>query len=224
MKRAAIALLGVSALAIASTCYARYGDIDVSRLHEVLPAVDEWYQRRPVASLFVFILSYIVIAALAIPLAAITTVSAGAVFGFWLGLLVVSFSSTIGATLAFSAARYLLRDWAEARLLRKAKHIEAGLDQDGPLYLASLRLMPVVPFFVVNIAMGMTTIRTSTFFLVSQAAMLPSSIVYVSAGTQLASVHSLSDIVSPPLLLTFALLALFPWIARYCVLRFVRYR
>ncbi len=142
------------------------------------------------------------------------TLATGALFGFWGGVVLVSFASTIGATLAFLAARYFLRDWVRARLADRARSVETDLARDGAFYLFTLRLIPVVPFFAVNLLMGLTAIRALTFYLVSQAGMLAGTAVYVNAGTQLAQLDSLSGIASPTLLASFALLGLFPWIAR----------
>ncbi len=146
------------------------------------------------------------------------TLATGALFGFWGGVVLVSFASTIGATLAFLAARYFLRDWVRARLgarlADRARSVETDLARDGAFYLFTLRLIPVVPFFAVNLLMGLTAIRALTFYLVSQAGMLAGTAVYVNAGTQLAQLDSLSGIASPTLLAAFALLGLSPWIAR----------
>ena len=151
---------------------------------------------------------------MSLPFAVWMTLAAGALFGLWGGIVIVSFASTVGATFAFLASRYLLRDWVRARLGPRAATIDAGLARDGAFYLFTLRLIPVVPFFAVNLLMGLTPIRVLTFYLVSQAGMLAGTAVYVNAGTQLAQLNSLSGIVSPGLLLSFALLGLFPWIAR----------
>ncbi len=141
------------------------------------------------------------------------TLAAGALFGFWQGLVLVSFASAIGATLAFLAARYLARAWVRARLGQRAEGIEAGLACDGAFYLFSLRLVPVLPFFALNLLMGQTPIRVRTYCRVSQAGMLAGTALYVNAGTQLAGSESLSGIVSAPKLAYLAALALFPWAA-----------
>lgn len=163
---------------------------------------------------FGFFATYVAVTALSLPLAVWMTLAAGALFGFWQGLLIVSFASSLGATLAFLAARYLLRDWVRARLGARAAGVDEGMRRDGAFYLFSLRLIPVIPFFAVNLLMGLTPIPALTFYLVSQAGMLAGTAVYVNAGTQLGMLESLSGIVSPALLASFALLGLFPWIAR----------
>lgn len=142
------------------------------------------------------------------------TLGAGALFGLWQGLLIVSFASSLGATIAFLAARFFLRDWVRARLGQRAEAIDKGLERDGPFYLFTLRLIPAVPFFAVNLLMGLTPMRAVTFYLVSQAGMLAGTAVYVNAGAQTAQLESLSDIASPGLIASFALLGIFPWIAR----------
>lgn len=190
-------------------------DLETARAH--VADLQSWRQSHGVLVFAAFFGFYVVVTALSLPLAVWMTLAAGALFGFWQGLLLVSFASTIGATGAFLAARYLLRDWVRARLGARAQAVDAGLERDGAFYLFTLRLIPVVPFFAVNLLMGLTPIRTLTFYLVSQVGMLAGTAVYVNAGTQLARIDSLSGILSPVLILSFALLGLFPWIARVVV-------
>ncbi|WP_405404362.1 FAD-dependent oxidoreductase [Paracoccus sp. Ld10] len=192
-------------------------DLTVQSLRGHLAAVGDYQQQRPALVATLFLAAYVAVTALSLPIALWLTLAGGALFGFWTGLLIVSFASAIGATLAFLASRYLLRDWVRARLGARAKGIEAGLARDGAFYLFSLRLIPVVPFFATNLLMGLTPIRAWTFYWVSQVGMLVGTAVYVNAGTQLAGLDSLSGIVSPPLLASFAALAVFPWIARAIV-------
>ncbi len=167
-------------------------------------------------TLLAFVL-YIAVVALSLPGATIMGLAAGALFGFWYGTLFVSFASTIGATLAFLASRYLLCDFVRQRFGDKLKAIDAGMAKDGALYLFMLRLVPVFPFFLINLLMGLTQIRAHTFYWVSQLGMLAGTMVYVNAGTQLAHIESLSDIISPGALLSFALLGAFPFIAKNIV-------
>jgi uncharacterized membrane protein YdjX (TVP38/TMEM64 family) len=133
------------------------------------------------------------------------------------GTLIVSFASSIGATLAFLAARFLFRDTVKSRFGDRLAAIDAGLAKDGPYYLFTLRLVPLFPFFVINLAMGLTAIKTFTFYWVSQLGMLAGTVVYVNAGTQLAKIDSLSGILSPPLVGAFVLLGLFPLVAKKIV-------
>ena len=187
---------------------------ELDDLRDMLARLQAWQAAHQGALAVLFFGAYVAVTALSLPLAVWMTLAAGALFGFWKGLVIVSFASTLGATLAFLAARYLLRDWVHGRMGRRADAIDAGMRRDGAFYLFSLRLIPIIPFFAVNLLMGLTPIRTLTFYLVSQAGMLAGTAVYVNAGTQLARLDSLSGIVSPPLLVSFALLGLFPWVAR----------
>lgn len=161
-----------------------------------------------------FFLTYVTITGLSIPGAAIMTLIAGALFGLVIGIVVVSFASTIGATLAFLGSRYVLRDWVQSKFGERLKAVDDGLAKDGAFYLFTLRLIPVFPFFVINLLMGLTRIRTWTFFWVSQLGMLAGTIVYVNAGTQISQVESTAGLLSPTLIGSFVLLALFPWAAR----------
>jgi uncharacterized membrane protein YdjX (TVP38/TMEM64 family) len=172
------------------------------------------YADNPLLVIGIFSLVYVISTALSLPGAALLTLLGGALFGLVTGLVVVSFASSIGATLAFLGSRFLLRDWVQAKFGDKLKAINDGVAKDGAFYLFSLRLIPVVPFFVINLAMGLTPIRTRTYYWVSQLGMLLGTLVYVNAGTQLARIESLGDIASPGLLASFAALGLFPWIAR----------
>jgi pyruvate/2-oxoglutarate dehydrogenase complex dihydrolipoamide dehydrogenase (E3) component/uncharacterized membrane protein YdjX (TVP38/TMEM64 family) len=161
-----------------------------------------------------YFVAYVLVTALTLPGAAIMTLAGGALFGLWTGTLLVSFASSIGATLAFLASRYILRDSVQARFGDKLKAINQGMTKDGAMYLFSLRLVPLFPFFLVNLLMGLTPIRTATYYWVSQLGMFAGTLVYVNAGTQLAQINSLSGIVSPGLILSFALLGVFPIIAK----------
>ena len=180
------------------------------------------YQARPFATVATFFAVYVAVAALSLPGAAILTLAAGAMFGFWVGLLVVSFASSIGALLAFLVARYLLRDGVQARFAKQLAPVNEGMKRDGAFYLLTLRLVPLFPFFVVNLLVALTPIAAGTFYIVSQIGMLLGTAVYVNAGTQLASISSLRDVVSPGLLLSFALLGIFPLIAKGIVGMFQR--
>ncbi len=170
------------------------------------------WPRSPPSSLL-----YVAVTALSLPGAAILTLAAGAIFGLWRGTLIVSFASTIGASLAFLSSRYLLRDWVKARFGNRIAAIDRGIARDGAFYLLTLRLIPAFPFFLVNLAMGLTAMRLLTFALVSQAGMLLGTLVYVNAGTQLAAIESTRDILSPALIGSFVLLGLFPLFAKALV-------
>ena len=168
----------------------------------------------PVMVALVYFAGYVVVTALSLPGAVIMTLAGGALFGLPGGTLLVSFASSIGATLAFLASRFLLRDLVQARFGNRLKAINDGMAKDGPMYLFTLRLVPLFPFFLVNLLMGLTPIRTLSYYWVSQLGMLAGTLVYVNAGTQLAQVTSLSGILSPGLLLSFALLGIFPMLAK----------
>lgn len=157
---------------------------------------------------------YVLVTALSLPGATIMTLAGGAIFGLWTGLIIVSFASTIGASLAFLASRFFLRSLVQKKFSEKITTINRGIEKDGAFYLFTLRLIPVFPFFMINLSMGLTPIRLATFYWVSQVGMLAGTFVYVNAGTQLAQLSSLRGIFSPKLLFSFALLGLFPLIAK----------
>ncbi|MDT0619135.1 FAD-dependent oxidoreductase [Salinisphaera sp. P385] len=177
-------------------------------------AIEGLRQEMPVLLAAAFFTVYVLVTALSIPGAAVMTLATGAVFGLGWGLLIVSFASSVGATLAFLVARFLLRDGVQRRFGRRLTAINRGVEKDGAFYLFALRLVPAFPFFVINLAMGLTPIRTATFYVVSQIGMLPGTVVYVNAGTQLGQVESLGGILSPGLIGSFVLLGLFPLVAR----------
>jgi pyruvate/2-oxoglutarate dehydrogenase complex dihydrolipoamide dehydrogenase (E3) component/uncharacterized membrane protein YdjX (TVP38/TMEM64 family) len=173
-----------------------------------------WQGNQPWLTAAGYFVLYVAMAALSLPGAAIMTVAGGAIFGLAEGVLLVSFASSAGAVLAFASARFVLRDSVQRRAGSRLKTVNEGITKDGVFYLFSLRLVPVFPFFVVNLLMGLTEIRLKTFYWVSQLGMLPATVVFVYAGTQLARIQRLSDVTSPRLLLSFTLLGVFPLIAR----------
>lgn len=174
------------------------------------------FQQQPLLTAAIFFTVYVIATALSIPGAAALTLIGGAIFGLGWGLLLISFASTIGATLAFLITRFLLRDWVQAKFGGYLKTINQGVEKDGPFYLFTLRLIPVVPFFVINLVMGLMPIKAWTFYWVSQVGMLAGTAVYVNAGAQLGQLDELSfaGILTPGILGSFVLLAIFPWIAR----------
>ena len=161
-----------------------------------------------------FFLLYVAVTGLSIPGAAIMTLVAGALFGVVAGTIIVSFASTMGATLAFLSSRYVLRDWVQGKFGERLRAVDDGLEKDGAFYLFTLRLIPVFPFFVINLLMGLTRIKTGTFFWVSQIGMLPATIVFVNAGTQISRIESTAGLLSPTLIASFVALAFFPWAAK----------
>ncbi len=184
----------------------------------------ELYNQAPLWVAGGYFLLYVLVTALSLPGAAIMTLAGGALFGLVTGTLLISFASTIGATLAFLVSRYLLRDFVQQRFGAKLKSINDGIAKDGPFYLFTLRLVPLFPFFLINLVMGLTPIRTTTFYWVSQIGMFAGTIVYVNAGTQLGQIESAAGILSPALLFSFVLLGIFPLIARAIVRRIQRRR
>ncbi len=178
---------------------------------------ETWRQARPILLAGGYFLIYVIVTALSLPGAAVMTLAGGALFGLGWGLLLVSFASSLGATLAFLVSRYLLRDAVQRRFGDRLRAINEGVEKDGAFYLFTLRLVPVFPFFLINLLMGLTPIRAGTFYWVSQLGMLAGTAVYVNAGTQLAALQTLSGILSPALLGSFALLGVFPLLARKAV-------
>lgn len=176
--------------------------------------LNRYYQNNPLQLITVYMALYVIMAALSLPGALLMTVAGGAIFGLGVGTIAVSFASTIGATLAFLASRFLLKEVVQNRFGNRLSAINDGFEKDGPFYLFTLRLIPLFPFFVINLVMGLLPIRAWKFFLVSQVGMLPGTMVYINAGEQIASIDSLAGILSLPLLLSFALLGIFPLLAR----------
>ncbi|EKF75914.1 mercuric reductase [Alcanivorax hongdengensis A-11-3] len=207
-------------LVIIAALIASYFLFDLGRflsldyLKEQQHAFDALYGDKPAVVLGAFFAIYVIVTALSLPGAAIMTLAAGALFGFWVALLLVSFASSLGATLAFLASRFLFRDAVQSRFGERLKKINAGVEKEGAFYLFTLRLVPVVPFFVINLVMGLTPLPARTFYWVSQLGMLAGTAVYVNAGTQLGQLDGLAGLLSPGLIGAFVLLGLFPWIAR----------
>jgi len=164
-----------------------------------------------------FFIIYVIVTGLSLPGAAVMSLAAGALFGLLWGTIIVSFASSIGATLAFLVSRFILRDTVQNRFAARLKTINEGIEKNGTFYLFTLRLVPIFPFFLINLLMGLTPIRTVTFYAVSQIGMLAATVVFINAGTQLAQLESLSDVLSPTLLASFVLLGIFPLLAKKVV-------
>lgn len=212
-KKLGFGLILILTIILLAVNFSQYLTLDNAKAQqEVLNAyIDE----RFVFAVTLYFVAYIAITAFSIPGAAVVTLLAAALFGFWTSLVLVSFASTIGATLAFLSSRYLLRDWVQTKFATKLSAINQGVQKDGSSYLLSLRLIPVFPFFLINLLMGLTPMSVGRFYITSQIGMLPGTAVYLNAGTQLATIESLSDIVSPSVLASFALLGLFPIIVKW---------
>jgi uncharacterized membrane protein YdjX (TVP38/TMEM64 family) len=219
VKKAILFLLVVAAIALFfGMGFDQY--LTLGALKESQGKFAAMLEQSPLQVTIISFVLYVVVVALSFPGATIMGLAMGALFGLWYGTLLVSVASTIGATLAFLTSRYLLRDFVQHRFGDKLKVINEGMAKDGALYLFMLRLVPIIPFFLINLLMGLTQIHTRTFYWVSQLGMLPGTLVYVNAGTQLARIDSLSGIFSPGVLLSFALLGVFPLIAKRVVQSF----
>jgi pyruvate/2-oxoglutarate dehydrogenase complex dihydrolipoamide dehydrogenase (E3) component/uncharacterized membrane protein YdjX (TVP38/TMEM64 family) len=179
--------------------------------------VETLYAENQVATLLIFFIIYVIVTGISLPGAAVMSLAAGAVFGLLTGVILISFASTLGASIAFMISRYLFRESVEARFGNSLKSINAGIKRDGAFYLFALRLVPAFPFFVINLVMGLTAIKLRTFYWVSQLGMLAGTIVYINAGTQLAQIESASGIFSPGIIFSFVLLALLPFAGRKLV-------
>jgi uncharacterized membrane protein YdjX (TVP38/TMEM64 family) len=182
----------------------------LSYLKESQAAFAELYAQNVVLVLGTYMVLYIIATALSLPGAAALTIGGGALFGLMVGTVIVSFASTIGATLACFFARFLFRDWVQNKFGNKLEMINRGIDEEGTFYLFTLRLIPVFPFFMINLVMGLTKMPLLTFYWVSQVGMLAGTIVYVNAGKELAKIDSLAGIMSPSLIISFVILGIFP--------------
>ena len=206
-----VAIVGVIALGIVAF---RYFDLGQYLTLDYIKGSQEKFQALYLSHRFlviaVYMGIYIAVTALSLPGAAVLTLAGGGLFGLVVGTVVVSFASTIGATLACLVARFLLREWVQNKFGGKLKTINEGIEKEGAFYLFSLRLVPIFPFFVINLLMGLTRMRLLTFFWVSQIGMLAGTVVYVNAGKELAKIDSLSGILSPGVLVSFVVLGLFP--------------
>ncbi|NBW49800.1 MAG: pyridine nucleotide-disulfide oxidoreductase [Betaproteobacteria bacterium] len=224
MKASKFLVLAVVASGIAAFVALDLGRfLSLEALRQSQDALAAHYAANPWGLRAAYFALYVLVASLSLPGAVILTLAGGGVFGLGWGLLLVSFASSIGATVSFLAARFVLRDMVQARFGARLADINQGVARDGALYLFSLRLIPVVPFFVINLAMGLTAMRTRTFYWVSQLGMLAGTAVYVNAGTRLAELQSLKDVASPQLLGAFVLLGVFPIVAK-ALMNFIQQR
>ena len=212
-----IVLIAIAALITAFFVFdlKSYFSLDFFKAQQV--AIDAYFQAHPLQTAAIYFAIYVAVTGLSLPGAAIMTLVGGAIFGLPWGTVIVSFASAIGATLAFLASRYLFRDAIQAKFGDKLAAINRGVEKEGAFYLFALRLVPAFPFFVINLVMGLTPMKTRTFYWVSQLGMLAGTIVYVNAGTQIARIDSLAGLVSPALIGSFVLLGIFPLIAKRVV-------
>jgi pyruvate/2-oxoglutarate dehydrogenase complex dihydrolipoamide dehydrogenase (E3) component/uncharacterized membrane protein YdjX (TVP38/TMEM64 family) len=218
MKKTKLLLVGVIVVLVAAFFYFDLGQyLNMETLKERQGEIDAYYREHPGRTIAIYFLAYVIMAALSLPGAVWITLAGGVIFGLWVGTLVISFASTIGATLAFLAARFLLRDWVQKRFGQSLRAVNEGVQRDGAFYLFTLRMVPLFPFWVINLVMALTPIRTPVFYIVSQIGMLAGTLVYVNAGAQLARIDSPGEILSPVMLLSLSLLGMFPLAARWLV-------
>ena len=212
-------LLALVIIAVVAAYFAfdlgRFFSLDELKARQA--TIEHYRAAQPLLSATIYFGLYVVVTSLSLPGGALMTLAGGAVFGLWWGTLIVSFASSLGATLAFLVSRTLLRDWVVARFGERLRAIDEGVKREGAFYLFTLRLVPIFPFFLVNLLLGLTAMRARTFYWVSQIGMLAGTVVYVNAGTQLARIESLGGIVSPGLLVSLALLGTFPLLANRIV-------
>lgn len=177
-------------------------------------ALNALYAEKPILIAGAFFLIYVTFAALALPAATILTLAGGAIFGFWTGMLLVSFASTIGATLAFIFTRFLFHDAIQAKFGDRLEAMNTGIEKEGAFYVFGMRLVPIFPFVMINSLLALTKLKTWTFYWASQIGMLAGTAVYVNAGTQIAQIDNPGDIANPKLIISFVLLGIFPIIAK----------
>jgi len=222
MNKTKIAIVAILVTAIG--CYFIFGlgqYLTLEYVQSQLGAIQDYKDQNFVYATFIYLVIYVTVAALSIPGAVILTLIGGAIFGLVWGLLIVSFASSIGATLAFLVSRTLLRDWVQSKFAEYLTPINKGIEKDGVFYLFSIRMVPLFPFFIVNLLMGLTPIKTFYFYIVSQIGMLLGTAVYINAGSELAQITSLSGLLSVSLVFSFALIGLFPLIAR-CIVNYMQ--
>ena len=198
------------------------GTLSLESIQAHRAALAAHVEQAPLQSAALYFVLYVLVSALSIPGAALLTLLGGALFSLWQGTLLVSFASTLGATLAMLASRYLLRDMVQRRFAVQMNTVNSGMARDGARYLFALRLMPLFPFFVVNLLAGLTTLGVRRYWWVSQLAMLPATVIFLNAGRELGALTSLRDIVSPGMIVAFTLTGLLPLATRWLFSRFYR--
>jgi uncharacterized membrane protein YdjX (TVP38/TMEM64 family) len=213
IKKVSIIILFIAIIALfLSFDIAQY--LDLGYIKSQQNSIDKYYAMNPISTGFIFFISYILITGVSLPGAGILTLAAGAIFGVVWGTILVSFGSVFGATMAFLIARYLFHDYVQAKFKKYLEPINHGIRKEGDLYLFTIRFVPIFPFFIINNLMALTPIKTINFALVSQIGMLLPTIIFVNAGTQLAKIESPGDVLSPELIFSFALLGIFPLVAK----------
>lgn len=215
MNKKKLALVALFLAAIASFFVFDLGQyLNLAYIKSQQDAINGYYAQNPIKTGLIFFISYVLITGVSLPGAGIMTLAGGAIFGVVWGTILVSFGSVFGATIAFLIARYLFHDYVQEHFGKYLKPINRGVEKEGDLYLFTIRLVPVFPFFIVNTLMALTPIKTINFALVSQIGMLIPTIIFVNAGTQLARIESPGDVLSPQLIISFVLLGIFPFVAK----------
>ena len=189
-------------------------------IQENYNTIRNFYLNNKLSVMFLFSLIYIISAALALPFALMLTILSGAIFGLTLGIIIASFSSTIGATICFLISRYIAKDFIQNKYKTQLLKFNEGFKKEGAFYLFAIRLTPIFPFFIVNIVMGLLQITTLKFYFISQIAMLPATLLYVYAGVQISTLKSISDITSPELLILLFLIGIFPILSKKLIDRY----
>jgi len=219
-------LILIAGIAVAAAVLLYLGPEKYLNLEFIKSQLDQlvdYRRQNPLTAVLIFAAVYIAVTAASIPGALVLTLLGGAIFGFLIGTVVVLISATIGATIAFLVARYLFDDLVRNKMGEKVAGIRESFRREGALYLFSMRLVPVIPFFAINLLMGLTSISTASFFFASLVGMAPGTMVFINAGTQLAQLDSVKGLLSPALIASFILLAVFPYIAKY-LLKLVKQR
>jgi len=212
--RVVVVLAALGAVALAFFALGLHQQLSFSSLKERQAELESLYARHPAAMLALLFAGYVVLATTSLPGGAAATIAAGAVFGIGVATLVISFASSIGATFAFLLSRYVFRDWVEARFGERLARIDQGVAREGALYLFMLRLVPAIPFMLVNAGMGLTRMRTWTYYWVSQLGMLAGTLLFANAGSRLAEMESPGDVLTPGVVGAFVALGVLPICAR----------
>ncbi|EJL7829700.1 TVP38/TMEM64 family protein [Vibrio vulnificus] len=217
-KKLVFGILLIATIILLAVNFSQYLTLDNAKAQQL--ALNSFIEENFLFASISYFVIYVGLTAFSVPGATVVTLLGAALFGFWYSLLLVSFASTIGATIAFLSSRYLLKEWVQQRFGDKLNSMNQGIEKDGAFYLFSLRLIPVFPFFLINLLMGLTPISIGRYYLTSQIGMLPGTAVYLNAGTQLADINSLSGILSPTVLASFALLGVFPIAVKWIMSKF----
>ncbi|HAS6348360.1 TPA: TVP38/TMEM64 family protein [Vibrio vulnificus] len=217
-KKLVFGLLLITTIILLGVNFSQYLTLENAKAQQV--ALTHFIEDNFWLSAISYFILYVALTAFSVPGATVVTLLGAALFGFWFSLLLVSFASTIGATIAFLSSRYLLKEWVQKRFGDKLNSVNQGVEKDGAFYLFSLRLIPIFPFFLINLLMGLTPISISRYYVTSQIGMLPGTAVYLNAGTQLAEINTLSGILSPAVIASFALLGVFPIAVKWLMSKF----